>query len=68
MYLEVTPNFYALRFTLYASKISINQLVEKLLLKCWWNWPSISANLLINKNELADDPDRNNFDFKNSYL
>ena len=31
-------NFCAIHSTLYAWKISINPLAEKLFIKCWWNW------------------------------
>ena len=35
--LEVTPNFYALCFTLCTRKIIVNLLAQKLLVKWWWN-------------------------------
>ena len=39
--LEVTPNLYAACSTLCASKISINLLVQKLLIERIWNWHHI---------------------------
>ncbi len=39
-----TLNFYAVRPTLYASKISVNLLAQKLHRKCWWNWPEGSIS------------------------
>ena len=37
--LEVTPNFYFVYSALYASKLSINLLDQRLLMNWWWNWP-----------------------------
>ena len=41
--LEVTPNFYALYSAAYISKLSVILLAQKLLIKCWWNWPQAAA-------------------------
>ncbi len=37
--LEAMPIFYAVRFTLYTSNISITLLAQKLPIECLWNWP-----------------------------
>jgi hypothetical protein len=39
---EFTLNFYPVCFTPCTSKIGINLLAQKLLIKCWWNWPLVS--------------------------
>ena len=43
--LENPPNFYAVRYAPYASKLGVNLLVQKLLIKCWWNWPLVSMSI-----------------------
>ncbi len=48
--LEIMPNFYALHYILFARKICINLLSEKLLVKCWWNWSpevNLTNNILL---------------------
>ena len=39
--LEDTPNFYTLCSAPYASKFNVNLLVQKLIIKWWWNWPQM---------------------------
>jgi hypothetical protein len=38
-YTQVLPNFSDLQSMPCASKILLNILAHKLLVKCWWNWP-----------------------------
>ena len=53
--LEITPNFYAVRSTLWTSKISVNLLAQILLIDLWWNWhlrsisPMLYEQLLLAK-------------------
>jgi len=46
--LEVTPNFYDVLCTQCTSKISLNLLSKKLLVKCWWNWHQGSCSPTFN--------------------
>ena len=39
--IEYTPKFYTLCSAPYASKFNVNLLVQKLIIKWWWNWPQM---------------------------
>ena len=53
--LEVMPNFYKVRFTPCASKISLNLLAQKPLIECWWNWHLVDVKRSIVTYVLLDD-------------
>ncbi len=40
-WLENKLNFYTVSFPLWASRVVVNLLAQKLQVKCWWNWPNI---------------------------